>query len=154
MPPNPWTAALLLAALVGTAGCGRTPDEPAASPGPSSAGEPALAGQALDATWEGVLPCADCDGIQTRLRLLANADGRRFELQEAYLAADGGEQFQAQGEWSEASVEINGAPARVYGLDVDGAARWFALGPDGSLEQLESRDRAGADGQRQRLQRQ
>ena len=152
MPPTRWIALFLLATLAALPGCGRTPDEPA--PQASALSGADADATAIDATWQGVLPCADCDGIETRLRLVADDEGRRFELQEAYLAADGGDRFEAQGEWTQASVEIGGTPTAVYGLDVDGATRWFSLGHDGSLEQLESRDQPSPDGARQRLQRQ
>lgn len=155
MPLNPWFAAITLAALLASAGCSRTQDEPAAS-APSAAPSGEAAGPdagSVDATWQGVLPCSDCDGIQTRLRLLADGQGRRFELQETYLAQDGGEAFEGQGEWVEENAVIDGAPTVVYRLDINGASRWFSLKPDGALEMLDARERTTADRIAHRLQR-
>lgn len=150
-----WFAAALGLLLV--AGCSRS------APDPEAAGDPALAppsaqagapsGGAMDASWQGVLPCADCDGIQTRLRLLADGDGRRYELQETYLSPEGGEVFEASGEWSEETTVLGAQPTVVYRLDSDSASRWFRRLPDGALEQLDGRDRASADGVAHRLQR-
>ncbi|PZO08355.1 MAG: hypothetical protein DCF27_08700 [Lysobacteraceae bacterium] len=146
-----WSALLLLAALLALAGCGRAPSDPGAAL-PSDAPAPSQA-DGLDATWQGVLPCSDCDGIQTRLRLLADNQGRRFELQETYLAQDGGDAFQSQGNWVEEAGEIDGQPVVVYRLDAGGASRWFSLQPDGALEMLEDRQRPMVDALAHRLQR-
>lgn len=155
MPFPRWSAALALATLLALAGCGRNETDPAAStapPTPSADAAPSMA-QSLDAIWQGVLPCADCDGIQTRLRLLADAQGRRYELQETYLAEDGGEVFDGQGGWSEETAVINGQPTEVYRLDVQGASRWFSVQPDGALEMLDAREQPASDGLAHRLQR-
>lgn len=148
---KPLSALVLLAALLALAGCSRAPSDSGAAL-PSGAPAPSQA-DGLDATWQGVLPCSDCDGIQTRLRLVADDQGRRFELQETYLAQDGGDAFQSQGDWIEEDVAINGEPTVVYRLDAGGASRWFWLQPDGALEMLDDRERATADGLAHRLQR-
>ncbi|MBW8366552.1 MAG: copper resistance protein NlpE [Arenimonas sp.] len=149
---KPWSIALALVALLALPGCERSQTAPDAPASPS--GElRAPADEALDAVWQGVLPCSDCDGIQTRLRLVADDQGRRYELQETYLAQDGGELFEAQGAWSRESVVIDGTPTAVYRLDDNGVERWFSLKHDGALELLEARDRASADGLAHRLQR-
>lgn len=155
MPLKEWSTALLLAALVALTGCSRTPSDPDAPTSPASAAGAAPVSEArlMEATWQGVLPCTDCDGIQTRLRLVADGQGRRYELQEAYLSGDGGAQFESQGEWSEETAVIDGAQTVVYRLDIQGASRWFSLEPDGALELLETRGRASVDGLAHRLQR-
>ena len=158
MPLNRWPAAIALAALLALAGCSRTDDRQGGSPAdatPSSpSGEALVAGaKVLDATWQGVLPCADCDGIQTRLRLVADDQGRRYELQETYLARDGGEVFETQGAWIEESAVINDQATVVYRLDTAGASRWFSLRPDGALEMLDGAQQPTADGLAHRLQR-
>jgi hypothetical protein len=48
---------------------------------PPGAAIPLNAGQ-LDGSYEGVLPCADCSGVSTRLTLLSN---NRYLLQEIFL---------------------------------------------------------------------
>lgn len=159
MSTNRWSTAILMAAVLALAGCGRNDsdvDQPAA-PTPAapeaSADAPEPGASSLDATWQGVLPCADCDGIQTRLRLVADDQGRRYELQETYLARDGGEVFQGQGTWTEESAVLGDQPAVVYRLDTNGASRWFSLQPDGALEMLDGAEQPSADGLAHRLQR-
>lgn len=159
MSPTRWLVALCLAALLPLPGCGRsdTDADPAGSappaPATAEAPDPAPADSALDITWQGVLPCADCDGIQTRLRLVADDEGRRYELQETYLASDGGEVFESQGAWVEESAVLDGQSTVAYRLDTSGAQRWFALQPDGALEMLDGPGRPTADGLAHRLQR-
>lgn len=158
MPLNRWSAAIALAALLALAGCSRTDDSQGGSPAaptPSApSGEaPVTGATVLDSTWQGVLPCADCDGIQTRLRLVADDQGRRYELQETYLARDGGELFETQGAWIEEAAVIDAQATVVYRLDTDGASRWFSLQPDGALEMLDGPQRPTADGLAHRLQR-
>lgn len=157
MPLNRWLTACLLAALLALAGCGRndadTGTATTAPPAPASGDAPSPSASSLDATWQGVLPCADCDGIQTRLRLVADDQGRRYELQETYLSRDGGEVFEGQGTWNEETAVLDDQPTVVYRLDTQGASRWFALQPDGALEMLDGQERPTADGLAHRLQR-
>ncbi|HEX4853366.1 copper resistance protein NlpE N-terminal domain-containing protein [Arenimonas sp.] len=147
--------AFVLLGLVALAGCGREGGDAApAPPAPAQAeSAPAHEAEAFDRSWLGVLPCADCDGIQTRLQLRADADGARYLLEETYLGGEGNQQFLQEGEWREETVQINGAPAVVYRLDPDGPARWFWLQPDGALEMLEAEGRPAVDGVLYRLQR-
>lgn len=157
MPLNPWFAAITVAALLALAGCSRSDTDggatPASAPAPPSGALPAPGAQSLDSTWQGVLPCADCEGIQTRLRLVADDRGRRFELQETYLVQDGGEVFEGQGAWIEETAVFGDQSTMVYRLDINGAGRWFALRPDGALEMLDGRERPTADALAHRLQR-
>lgn len=87
--------------------------------------------QDFEATWSGVLPCADCDGIETRITLSRAGGEARFELEERYLgAADTGTFLQA-GTW-EARRDEDGQV--TYRLDPEGGdQRWRTL-PDGGLE--------------------
>ena len=156
-PRRPAPAALFLAALLALSGCGRddegvsrlpTPADPAADAA-GGAGEP----EAFDRTWLGVLPCADCDGIQTRLQLRAGPGGTRYLLEETYLGGPGENRFVQEGDWREEGTEINGQPAEVYRLDPDGPGRWFWVQPDGALEMLEAEGRPAPDGLAYRLQR-
>lgn len=157
MPFNRWLTACLLAALLALAGCGRNDADTGtgapAPPAPASGDAPSPSASSLDATWQGVLPCADCEGIQTRLRLVADDQGRRYELQETYLAQDGGEVFEGQGSWNEETAVLDDQPTVVYRLDTQGASRWFALQPDGALEMLDGQERPTSDGLAHRLQR-
>ncbi len=155
MDVSRWFAAAL--GLLLLAGCSRSAPDPDAGGNRAPTAPSAQAGEssdaAMDATWQGVLPCADCDGIQTRLRLVADDQGRRFELQESYLSGDGAELFEGQGEWAEENSVIDGESSVVYRLDINGASRWYSLKPDGALEMLDADKRASAEGLAHRLQR-
>lgn len=147
---------LLIPALLGLAACGRdAPTESASAPAPGEA--PADATQAIaedfERTWLGVLPCADCDGIQTRLVLRGENGARRYLLEETYLGAEGNNTFVQEGEWAEETAPFEGVDTTVYRLDPGGPSRWFWLQPDGGLEMLEAEGRASPDGLAYRLQR-
>jgi uncharacterized lipoprotein NlpE involved in copper resistance len=161
MPSNRWSTAIILSALLALAACSRTDTgtgadtgaAPTTAPAAPTGDTPDAGQQTLDLTWQGVLPCADCDGIQTRLRLLSDGQGRRYELQEAFLAGDGGEVFEGQGAWAEESAVLDDQPTVVYRLDKQGVGLWFALQPDGALEMLDGQGRPMADRLSHRLQR-
>lgn len=126
-------------ALALLAGCAR---EEAGQPPGESAPEAVLApddGEDFELSWQGVLPCADCEGIETRLSLRRDQGGERFELQETYLGAEGDNVFATTGEWRPESPEGEGAT--VYRLGPEAGGLGFELQPDGSLQLL------GADGQ-------
>jgi copper homeostasis protein (lipoprotein) len=158
--PRRGAVALALAALLVLAGCGREDAGDARLPGPDGelAGTPAGTdadedAAAFERTWLGVLPCADCDGIQTRLQLLSGPGGARYVLEETYLGGPGDNRFVQEGAWREEATAINGEPAEVYRLDPDGPGRWFWVQPDGALEMLEAEGRPAPDGLAYRLQR-
>ena len=89
----------------------------------------------FDRTWLGVLPCADCDGIQTRLQLRRAGGRQTYALEETYLGADGEAVFTQAGQW----VRDDGDEG-VFRLDPESpASRRYALRPDGSLDQLDRR---------------
>ena len=133
---------LLLAALVAfaLAGCDRDSapaDRTADAPVEADAGEAGTAPAAddFDRTWLGVLPCADCDGIQTRLQLRRAGGRQTYALEETYLGADGEAVFTQAGQW----VRDDGDEG-VFRLDPESpASRRYALRPDGSLDQLDRR---------------
>jgi hypothetical protein len=84
-------AALVAAAVAGCDGGGS-----------GDADAPATTFDSPDAelAWEGTLACADCDGIETRLRLQhGNGVVAQYELVEAFLAGDATEYFREQGRW-------------------------------------------------------
>ena len=133
---------LLLAALAAfaLAGCdsdSAPADRAADAPVEADAGEAGTAPAAddFDRTWLGVLPCADCDGIQTRLQLRRDGGRQTYALEETYLGADGEAVFTQAGQWLREDGD-DGA----FRLDPDSpASRRYALRPDGSLDQLDRR---------------
>lgn len=94
-------------------------------------------GEDFDLAWQGVLPCADCEGIQTRLSLRREADEAVFELRETYLGPAQGNEFTTTGHWQLEPAGEPGAPM-VYRLGPEGGALGFALQPDGSLQLLDA----------------
>src|SRR5688572_3045806 len=94
---------LCFSGLLALAACGReTP--PDAGAGSDRAGAPestTTPAEDFERTWLGVLPCADCDGIQTRLVLRGEDGKRRYLLEETYLGAEGDNTFVQEGEWTE-----------------------------------------------------
>jgi copper homeostasis protein (lipoprotein) len=146
------TLALLVLATAALAGCGRSSDPDPASAEP---GRTTLAvTEDFERTWLGVLPCADCDGIQTRLVLRGEDGARRYLLEETYLGVEGDNAFVQEGEWTEETLALEGVDTPVYRLDPQGpASRWFWVQPDGGLEMLEGPGRTFGDGLGYRLQR-
>ena len=132
---------LLLAALAAfaLAGCDRDSapaDRTADAPVEADAGEAGTAPAAddFDRTWLGVLPCADCDGIQTRLQLRRDGGRQTYALEETYLGADGEAVFTQAGKW----VQEDGDGVSFH-LDPDTpGGRRYALRADGSLDLLDS----------------
>lgn len=113
------TLALTLALVAALGGC--MPRNDAAVPDPAHNSRNALdwAG-----SYEGVLPCADCPGIRTRLVL--HADGR-YELQTQYLERQPAPQT-ASGRftWNSAGSTIT--------LDAAGWGQQFRVGEDRLLQ--------------------
>ena len=126
---------VLLLATLAVAGCGEPAD-------PGTSGEsrrpqslPPYAGSAGQLAWEGVLACADCEGIEVRLVLDqegidpilgAGNTQPRYELLETFLADDGGERYREQGQWQREGLLLR--------LEADmGGQRVFAIEPDGQL---------------------
>jgi copper homeostasis protein (lipoprotein) len=86
--------------------------------------------------WQGVLPCSDCQGIDTRLVLREEGKTRRYRLEETYLGASAPNHFERNGRWTQSRVPTTGAPAVLFVLDPERAPRRFRLEPDGGLELL------------------
>ena len=149
---------LVLALVVALSACEReaTPDAPgtdvpdAVAEDGTAPDEPVSA-ENFERTWLGVLPCADCDGIQTRLQLVREGDARTYELEETFLGADGDAVFTQRGTWVQ---EGDGASSGRFRLDPEApTGRRFELRPDGALDLLDGEGRPlDADGQ-YRLQR-
>lgn len=146
-PIRPFVPAVLLVLLL--AACrpdGGDPPPPASEPPAAAAQEPPVGGEEdFEATWTGVLPCADCDGIETRLTLSRTGGEARFELEERYLGvADAGTFIQA-GTW-DARRDEDGQV--TYRLDPEGSDLRWRTRPDGSLEGVDAGGRplsAGPD---------
>lgn len=86
------------------------------------------------AEWRGTLPCADCEGIDTRL-LLEQRDGERlYELVEVFVAADGDTRFDEAGHWSVDGVLLSLEPG-------EGGTRHYGLVRGGALQVRDARGR-------------
>ena len=138
---------LLCAAL---AACGKQ-DAPAAASKPEPKADAPIADIGGERVWQGVLPCSDCLGIDTRLVLREQGGRRSYRLEEVYLGAAEPNRFEREGRWS---VESEGedSTALVYVLDPDRAPRRFRLQPDGGVE-LETGDTGHGPAPEYRLQR-
>lgn len=95
-------------------------------------------------TYTGMLPCADCRGIQTTLTLASKSAARTgngtFTLTEEYLGTrDGNRRFDSRGRW----MILRGTPddrdATVYQLNGDDADRlmFFRRAGDEALRMLD-----------------
>jgi predicted secreted protein len=98
-------------------------------------------------TYAGVLPCADCAGIRTEIRLYAEQpSGRpvRYELIQTYLKArDGDRSVQSTGSWTILRGSPSDRDATVYQLDYDRPERaqnFLKVGDD-ELRQLDGQER-------------
>ncbi|MCA1713768.1 MAG: copper resistance protein NlpE [Gammaproteobacteria bacterium] len=84
--------------------------------------------------WQGLLACADCDGIQTTLLLQRSGGDRSYTLTETYLADADAVRFVETGDWrTEADL------LRLLGTS--GGVRVFAVLPDGRLQPRDGRGR-------------
>ncbi len=90
--------------------------------------------------WRAMLPCADCDGIDSQLVLRRAGSSSDYTLSETYLVGDQGARFLEHGQWQQQRDLL-----RLRGDG--GSRRVYALLPDGRLQQRD------AHGQPLRLQR-
>lgn len=79
-------------------------------------------------TYKGVLPCADCEGIETELEL--NAD-KTYELKETYLGKGDGKAFESKG-----SFQFDANNTSVIKLDKTGDNRKYFVA-EGYLKALD-----------------
>lgn len=91
--------------------------------------------------FEGVLPCADCSGLQTRLRLQEDKHGAgkgTYFLSEDYLGKSP-KPFKSSGRWEAVKGTPKDPAATVYVLDPSKPkkTRYFLLRTDGSLLSLD-----------------
>jgi hypothetical protein len=114
---------LALCAACALAACQPQAPPPSAAPGP-----PPAAGFDLDVerqlVWQARLPCADCDAIDTTLRLQRVEGAARYELREAFVDGARGEQYAESGDWSREGtllrLHADGGGRRVYAIERDG----------------------------------
>lgn len=141
------TTALLLCCLALWA-CrdDRTDAQASAPPAPAVAELP----DDFEGTWRGVLPCSDCQGIDTAVALVRDGDTRRYSMQEAYLGVPG-EPLRSEGDWREEAAEIDGRSATVVVLEASGQ-RWWRR-EDGDLVAVDGNNRPLAEEDAVRLQR-
>ncbi|MGE0095238.1 MAG: DUF333 domain-containing protein [Alphaproteobacteria bacterium] len=91
--------------------------------------------------FEGVLPCADCSGLDTRLQLKedkAGAGKGTYVLSENYIGKSK-TPLKSSGRWAALKGTPKDPSATVYALDPGNAkkARYFLLRADGSLLSLD-----------------
>jgi hypothetical protein len=124
---------ILAIAFVMVAGCGRAPESPS------------HAGDRLDApdaelAWQGVLACADCDGIDTRLRLQhGNGVVAQYQLVEAFRVGQGAEYFQESGRWRRDGRLLRLTPSQ-------GGERLYVVDGAGNLVVVDHRGHAAGAG--------
>lgn len=94
---------------------------------------PALDSGSGRMAWRGMLPCADCDGIQTSLQLQRSGERRGYQLVEVYVLGDQGARYVDSGRWAR-----DGDLIRTVGAD--GSPRTWSLLPGGGMQ---PRDAAG-----------
>ncbi|MGN5764957.1 copper resistance protein NlpE [Acinetobacter calcoaceticus] len=82
-----------------------------------------------DGTYKGVLPCADCEGIETELEL--NQD-KTYELKEKYLGKGDGKAFETKG-----SFAFDSKNTSVITLDKAGDGRKYFVA-EGYLKALDT----------------
>ncbi|TWI01886.1 NlpE-like protein [Luteimonas cucumeris] len=85
--------------------------------------------------WQGMLACADCDGIDTSLSLDRRGGQRDYLLIESYLTEGGAERFVERGRWQandDALIRLRA---------IDGGERVYALQADGRLQPRDTKGR-------------
>ena len=146
-PGMAWSAhrflMLLSAALLATvlAGCTRE-GEPSDTPAdaPAEGGLAALP-EPFEGVWAGVLPCADCEGIEMALELQRESGAAgRYRLVETYLGAADAVGFEVAGEWREEACRIAEMAGHCLVL-LESGQRWFRHA-DGSLQAVDADGRA------------
>lgn len=103
--------------LLALAACGDAARVPGTDPGDAAA---------APLVWQGLVACADCAGIDTRLRLEPGAGGAgRYQLIEAFLEGGGAEYYREEGRWNRDGgiLTLRAATGGVRVYRVDGAGR-------------------------------
>lgn len=137
---NPWDrrralpALLLLVALAGCQGSRLAP--PVTSVSDRVA--PAVSVKKVLAVYEGVLPCADCQGIRTELTLFD--EDFTYKLVETYLGMpDGDRTLSSDGDWTTLRGTAGQPDATVYQLNPGEPekVRNFLVLDEGQIQQLD-----------------
>jgi predicted secreted protein len=122
--------------VLATFGCDR-----GAAPSAPAASSEAPAAARADGTirrYAGILPCADCPGLHTDLRLFSEAgsdQATRYELSETYIGTPdgGGRTFEHSGRWGVLRGTPEDPDATVYQLDIgepERARNFLRVGDD------------------------
>lgn len=142
------SAALLATVLVGCTRDAEPSDAPAEAP--ADGGLAALP-EDFEGAWAGVLPCADCEGIDVELELQRESGAAgRYRLVETYLGAADAVGFEIAGEWREDACRVGEIAGSCLVL-LESGQRWFRHA-DGSLQAVDAEGRA-LDPEGARLQR-
>lgn len=150
------TALGLLFGCLLLAGCDRAPSQDAAgakATGPLPPDSVVVDTPDSERTWTGLLPCTDCQGIDTRLVLRAAGGRHDYQLTETYLGGQGRNSFSTSGTWVEVTAPIDGESTTLVILDPDKSAQRFAVAPDGALELLDGAGDSASRSVDNRLQR-
>lgn len=116
------------AALAALMGCGDAPRAPGSQDADSG----------THLVWQGVIACADCAGIDTRL-WLDQGTQPHYQLVEAFMDGQEAQYFREEGRW-----ERSGARLVLHAQA--GGVRRYRIGPDGSLVATDHAGREGAGG--------
>lgn len=144
----------LLLAVLAAAGCQRGADSAASAPGAEGTSTVVpVPAQDSERTWAGLLPCADCAGVDTRLVLRTESGRRDYVMTETYIGGSGQTSFNRSGTWTERRDKRQGEPQVVYVLDPEKAPQRLVLQPDGALELMDAGTRAPEQSIAYRLQR-
>lgn len=147
------TVSLLVLGLL-LAGCDRDRAGAGSAAPATAAGEQAVPpGGDSERTWAGLLPCSDCQGVDTRLVLRSQGGRRTYLLTETYLGAAGPRSFDRTGAWSEQTRSTGGETLTFFTLDPEQGGQRYRLQSDGSLEALDGNGAEPSQAIAYRLQR-
>ncbi|MDR1055060.1 MAG: copper resistance protein NlpE N-terminal domain-containing protein [Prevotellaceae bacterium] len=90
-------------------------------------------------TYEGILPCADCAGINTVLRLYKDGDKYMFELKETYLGKGDEQTYIYKGVANVLNELDDLKNATIYELFSDDLElKLYFMAVDGNLQMLDT----------------